>query len=234
VAMAADLPQRASADRNAQSREYADIVVRAGAIHSMAEAREADARSYRAMAVRDARIVALAAERDGADDLIGDGTVVVDDPGLTVLPACDDTHTHVIPAGREVNDVQVADAKDLGEFLELIRRRAASAPAGRWIRTAGNWHELQLAERRMPTRQELDSAAADNPVLVKQGGHNDLVNSAGLRLAGSPPRPSHPKAASSSATPRGSRPADSRTPRSRWSNGWRRRRVSTSRSRACG
>jgi hypothetical protein len=110
--------------------------------------------------------------------------VVVDDPGLTVLPICDDTHTHLLGAGEAVNDVQVADARNLGEFLDLIRRRAASTPAGQWIITASNWHELQLAERRMPTRQELDSVALDNPVLVKRGGHNDLVNSAGLRLAG--------------------------------------------------
>lgn len=72
----------------------------------------------------------------------------------------------------------------MGEFLGLTARRAASTPDGQWIRTPSNWHELQLAQRRMPTRQELDSAAPDNPVLVKRGGHNDPVNSAGLRLAG--------------------------------------------------
>lgn len=108
----------------------ADMVIKAGVIHSMAQTRQRDARGYRAMAVRDGHIVALSAERDGADDLIGAGTVVVDDPGLTVLPACDDTHTHLIFAGRAANDVQVADAKDLGEFLGLIARRAASTPAG--------------------------------------------------------------------------------------------------------
>ena len=162
----------------------ADTVIKAGIIYSMAETREADARSYRAMAVRNGRIVALTAEPDGADDLIGADTVVVDDPGLTVLPTCDDTHTHLIGAGEAVNDVQVADARTLGEFLDLIRRRATTTSAGQWIITASNWHELQLAERRMPTRQELDAAAPDNPVLVKRGGHNDLVNSAGLRLTG--------------------------------------------------
>ena len=193
--MESDAPRQSRAAMPARQREagcgagdddrrHADMVIKAGTIHSMASAREADARGYRAMAVRDRRIVALTAEHDGADDLIGDGTVVVDDRGLTVLPTFDDTHTHLIFAGRAVNDVQVSDAKDLGEFLGLIRRRASSTPGGQWIRTASNWHELQLAERRMPTRQELDTVAPDNPVLVKRGGHNDLVNSAGLRLAG--------------------------------------------------
>jgi predicted amidohydrolase YtcJ len=159
------------------------MVIKADGIYTMAETREADARRFKAMAIRDGRIVALALEPDGTDELIGRGTVVVDDPGLTVLPTCDDTHTHLIGAGAEVNDVQVAGARNLCEFLDLIRSRAAATPAGQWILTASNWHELQLAERRMPTRQELDSAAPDNPVLVKRGGHNDLVNTPGLRLA---------------------------------------------------
>src|SRR6516162_10101866 len=165
-------------------RQSADIVIKAGGIYSMAETREADAHRFKAMAVRHGRIVALAPGRDDADGLIGEGTVVVDDPGLTVLPTCDDTHTHLLGAGEAVNDVQVATTRNLGDFLDQIRRRAASNPAGEWILTASNWHELQLAERRMPTRQELDSAAPDNPVLVKRGGHNDLVNTPGLRLTG--------------------------------------------------
>jgi predicted amidohydrolase YtcJ len=164
-------------------QRHADIVVKAAAIHSMASAREAEARVHRAMAVRDGHVVALSTERDGADELIGSATAVIDDPGLTVLPTCADTHTHLLFAGRAASDVQVADARDLGEFLDLIRRRATVIPAGQWIRTASNWHELTLAERRLPTRQELDSAAPDNPVLVKRGGHNDVANSMALRLA---------------------------------------------------
>jgi len=176
--------QEPSAREGDDDHQSADIVIKAGGIHSMAEPREADAQRYQAMAVRDGRIVALAPEREGADALIGDGTVLVDDPGLTVLPTCDDTHTHLLGAGAVVNDVQVGDARNLGEFLGLIARRAATTPPREWIVTASNWHELQLAEKRMPTRQELDSAAPDNPVLVKRGGHNDMVNSEALRLAG--------------------------------------------------
>ena len=40
----------------------------------MAETREADARRFKAMAIRDGRIVGLAREPDGADDLIGTRT----------------------------------------------------------------------------------------------------------------------------------------------------------------
>ena len=40
----------------------------------MASAREAEARVHRAMAVRDWYVVALSAEQDGTDELIGNDT----------------------------------------------------------------------------------------------------------------------------------------------------------------
>jgi predicted amidohydrolase YtcJ len=36
----------------------------------------------------------------------------------------------------------------------------------------------------MPVAQDLDRATTDHPVLVKRGGHNDVLNSFGMRLAG--------------------------------------------------
>jgi hypothetical protein len=119
---------------------HAAMVIKATAIHAMISARGTDARSYRAIAVRDGRIVTLTAEPDDADDLVGANTGVVDDPGLTVVPTCDDTPTHLIFAGRAADDVQVADAKGLPEFLDLIRRRAASTP-----RRAVDPHRIELA-----------------------------------------------------------------------------------------
>jgi hypothetical protein len=41
---------------------HADMVLKAGAIHSMPQTRQTDARDYRAMAVRDGHIVAVTAD----------------------------------------------------------------------------------------------------------------------------------------------------------------------------
>ena len=98
-----DLPVGQVLGAGDDDHRRADMVIKADSIYTMAETREADARRFKAMAIRQGRIVALAPERDGADALIGVGTVVVSDPGLTVLPACDDTHTHLIGAGAEVD-----------------------------------------------------------------------------------------------------------------------------------
>ncbi len=121
--MGSGIPQQPHTDAPASQREArarvddhrrADMVIKADGIHSMAEAGGTDARTYQAVAVRGGHMPALTAGVDGADDLIGPDTVVVDDRSLTVLSACDDTHTQLIFAGRAVNGVQVADTKDNG------------------------------------------------------------------------------------------------------------------------
>jgi len=158
----------------------ADLVIRAGAIHTLVPGQA----PQRALAVRGDRITALSPDPGGLDHLLLPHTTVRDLPGATVLPAFDDTHTHLIYAALGAHDVPVHEAHDIPGFLELIRERAKTTPEGEWIRTTTNWQELNLAERRMPTAAELDQATDRHPVLVKRGGHNDVVNSYALRLAG--------------------------------------------------
>ncbi|MFF2079390.1 amidohydrolase [Kitasatospora sp. NPDC058162] len=158
----------------------ADLLIRAAAVHTLVPGEP----PQRAIAVTGGRITALAPEPDGLDALVGPGTEVVDAPTATVLPAFDDTHTHLILAGHSVHGVPVHRARDLAGFLELIRERAARTPAGQWIVTTVNWQEVLLAEQRMPTTEELDAATADHPVLVRRGAYNMVLNSAALRLAG--------------------------------------------------
>src|SRR5262249_31700307 len=61
---------------------------------------------------------------------------------------------------------------------------AANTIEGQWIRTSSAWNEWNLAEQRMPTASDLDKASSDHPVLVRRGGHNIVLNSLAMRLAG--------------------------------------------------
>ncbi|MEU4345681.1 amidohydrolase [Nocardia sp. NPDC023852] len=161
----------------------ADLVVRAGTVHTMDPA----APRATGLAVRQGKIVALAGRRSGRDVLdafVGPDTTVLEDPDFVVLPAFVDTHNHLMLAGRNILGVPVSQARDIAAFIELIRERAARTPTGQWIVTGADWHELRLAERRMPTAEELDRATVVHPVLAMRGGHNAVLNSAGLRLAG--------------------------------------------------
>ncbi|WP_181809048.1 amidohydrolase [Streptomyces shenzhenensis] len=161
----------------------ADLVVRPGAVH----ASHTGERPTTALAVRGGLVVATAGP--GEEEALlrewrGADTEVLDDPAMVVLPAFVDTHNHLMLAALNVLGVPVAQAEDIPGFVELIRRRAAHTPGGQWIVTGADWHELRLAERRMPTARELDRATSDHPVLVMRGGHNGILNSEGLRLAG--------------------------------------------------
>src|SRR5215471_17602269 len=157
----------------------ADSVIRAGAMYSMA----ADRSIYRAIALRDEWVVAVSADPHGLDGLVSADTRVIDEPGLTILPAFDDDHNHFILAAENLGFVQADQAHSIAELVELIRQRAAHTPSGQWIRTSTTWDESNLTERRLPTRLELDQATSEHPVWVKKGGHEGVANSLALRLA---------------------------------------------------
>jgi hypothetical protein len=158
----------------------ADLLIRAAAVHTLVPGQY----PQRVLAVRGDRIAALSPDPRALDHWVTARTTVLDLPGATVLPAFDDTHTHLVFAGDGAHDVPVHQARTVSEFLDLIRQRARTTPEGRWIRTTANWQELNLAERRMPTAAELDRATDRHPVLVRRGGHNAVVNPYALRLAG--------------------------------------------------
>ncbi|MGW6914326.1 amidohydrolase [Kitasatospora sp. NPDC054939] len=167
-------------DQQARDRAAADLLVRGATVHTLVPGES----PQRAIAVAGGRIAAVADRADGLDGLIGPATEVVDADGSTVLPAFDDTHTHLILAGHSVHGVPVHRARDIAGFLGLVRERAERTPPGQWIHTTVNWQEINLAEQRMPTTEELDRATADHPVLVRRGAYNMVLNSAALRLAG--------------------------------------------------
>jgi predicted amidohydrolase YtcJ len=114
-------------------------------------------------------------------------SIVVDLGDLTVLPGFVDTHTHLLQAAYSVFDVQIDQARSIPYLINLIRERATTVTEGTWIRTSAAWHEMNLAERRAPTAKELDEATTRHPVLVKRGGHADMVNSIALKIAGITP-----------------------------------------------
>lgn len=135
-----------------------------------------------AVAVRDGRVLAVGTN-DDIRRLAGSSTTVVDLEGKTVLPGLIDTHAHVERAGLLKYTVQLDDVTTVAQALARISEHAARTPKGKWI-PGGQWHPIsQLAEKRFLTRDELDTAAPNNPVCLPIG-HFTLVNSEALALAG--------------------------------------------------
>src|SRR5579885_3738700 len=81
----------------------ADLLIRAGAIYSMAHGGAV----YQALALRDEWIVAVSPDPHGLDGLISADTHVLDVPELTILPAFEDTHNHLMLAAQNMGLVPV-------------------------------------------------------------------------------------------------------------------------------
>src|ERR1700754_1289071 len=124
-------------ERGRMAEVAADVVVRAGTVHTMDPA----APPVTGIAMRQGRIIAVARPGEELDGVVGPRTTVLDDTALAVLPAFIDTHNHLMLAGRNVLGVPVSRATGIAEFVELVRERAARTPAGEWILTGADWHE---------------------------------------------------------------------------------------------
>jgi len=114
----------------------------------------------------------------------GPQTRLVDLRGHTVIPGLQDNHIH--PYGyvtANLRGVDLTGVRSLAEVSDRIRQAAEKAKPGQTIYATGRWSEAALAEKRGPSRQELDSLVPDRPVLVLQRGGNAYLNTAALNAA---------------------------------------------------
>jgi predicted amidohydrolase YtcJ len=170
-------------------------IIRGGSIVTVNPAQPTAA----ALAIADGKIIAVGDEADVLR-LKGPNTEVSDLRGRTLVPGFVDGHSHFASAV----DVQVqalcasppagpcASVADVVAQLQKLRARRTIAPGG-FVIGFGYDPDL-LAEKRGPTRQELDAAFPDNPViLVHVSGHGAMLNSRALarfNISAATPTPS--------------------------------------------
>jgi predicted amidohydrolase YtcJ len=120
-----------------------------------------------ALTIRNGRIAAVGGEAKSS----GDG-MTVDLGGRTVIPGLFDSHVHYARAGVNpgYEARRIERAFSIQELQETIARTARDVPAGGFITCIGGWNHLQFAERRRPTRDDLDLAAPDHAVYISGTG----------------------------------------------------------------
>jgi predicted amidohydrolase YtcJ len=112
----------------------------------------------------------------------GAKTEVVDLGGKMVLPGLIDSHSHPADASMVEFDHAIPDMETIADVLAYIRERARVVPKGGWIEV----HQVfitRLQEQRYPTREELDAAAPEHPVIFATGP-DCALNTAGMKLSG--------------------------------------------------
>ena len=108
----------------------------------------------------------------------------VDLGGRTVVPGLIEAHVHIVSlANRPGYHTILENTTSIREIQEALAARRKDVPDGQWITSMGGWIPTQWAERRRPTRKELDEAVSDRPVLLYERFTGPCVtNSLGKKL----------------------------------------------------
>ena len=159
------------------SPKDADLILLNGRIATQDERRS----MVQALAIKDGRVLATGSDAE----IRGYQGRSIDLNGRTVIPSLIDSHSHPIRGGLYYNlELRWDGVPSLADGLRMLREQAQRTPPNQWVRVVGGWSEFQFAEKRMPTLDELNTAAPETPVFVLNLYAMALLNRAALRAVG--------------------------------------------------
>ena len=163
----------------------ADVIYRGGPILTMEDAQPL----AEALAIEQGRIVAIG---DAADLAAyeGPGTRIVDLTGRALMPGFVDGHSHLSLTAAKLATVNLdpppaGPASSIAAIQRSLTERLANVGPGEtgWLVGWGYDHAM-LAEKRHPTRFDLDAVSQGVPILlIHFSSHQVVLNSRGLELA---------------------------------------------------
>jgi predicted amidohydrolase YtcJ len=136
-----------------------------------------------AVAVIGDRIVALGSSAE-INSWRSPQTKVIDAGGRLLLPGFNDAHVHFIAGGAQLDQVQLNDAAEPGEFAKRIAAQMSKISKDEWI-LGGRWDETKWPNPQLPTKELVDPVTGAMPIFVERyDGHEALADSAAMKLAG--------------------------------------------------
>lgn len=136
-----------------------------------------------AIAIRDGRIVAVG-PNDRIRAYIDADTEVLDVGGRRVIPGITDSHTHIVSGGFQLARLNLRQVKSRVQFIRAVAQEVKPTMKLEWV-LGGRWSVESWDYPESPNKSWIDPVTGDVPVfLSRMDGHQALVNSAALRLAG--------------------------------------------------
>jgi Amidohydrolase family len=144
--------------------------------------------SAQAVSVKAGKILAVGSTEDLTRKYQGQATQVVDLHGKALLPGFIDPHSHFmntlqISTWANVTAPPVGQVKSIPDIIAVLKEHQAKQKIakGEWIIGYG-YDSNELAEKRELTRDDLDPAFPDNPVmLIHISNHGAVLNSAAFK-----------------------------------------------------
>ncbi len=159
----------------------ADRIFYNGPIYTM----EDDLKKAEAVGIFQDKIV-FVGPKEQAKQYADENTQWIDLKGRTLMPGFIESHMHVTMAAEYLLEIDTQGELEtsIAELCEQIAQVAKTKKPGEWI-LGGGWDERFFAEKRLPTRWDLDKVSPNNPVVMRRVcTHKWVVNSLALQAAG--------------------------------------------------
>ncbi|MCH7996348.1 MAG: amidohydrolase family protein [Chloroflexi bacterium] len=167
------------------SRDRApDALLLSRRIITMARGRSRDAE---ALSIRDGNILEVG-PRPEIERASGPRTRVYDFGDRPLLPGFIDVHAHLEMASLALYnrvDCHTPPCETIDDVIQAFRDNLHLVDETGWLFGQGSlFQDQKLKDGRLPDRYDLDKVSTTMPVAMRAGGHNLILNSRGLELAG--------------------------------------------------
>lgn len=134
-----------------------------------------------ALLIKDGKIAKVGTKEELLN-LCSKDAKMIDIRGKTLMPSFIDPHSHFIGYANSFLQVSLEDARNFNDIINLIKKfiKENNVKPGKWISAKGYDHNL-LDEKSHPTKEVLDKASVDNPIVINhKSGHMGVFNSKAL------------------------------------------------------
>ncbi len=134
-----------------------------------------------AFVIKDGKFLAVGKTTSLENEYTADSTA--DLGGQAIYPGFYDPHSHFLGLGQVLTQADLVGTTSYDELIERLRAFRQQHPDAMWL-TGRGWDQNDWPEKTFPTKEKLDAAFPDVPVvLMRVDGHALFVNSKALRLA---------------------------------------------------
>lgn len=145
------------------------------------------------IAIKNGKILAVGSTKE-IEALKGANTKILDLKGNIIMPGINDSHMHLPSFATSQPPYMLRithpPVKSIEDIRKMVKEAAEQLPSGAWILGRG-WNEGYIDEiladpdKRTMTKYDFDDITPNNPIyLTDYSGHNSIVNSKTLELAG--------------------------------------------------
>lgn len=135
-----------------------------------------------AIAVSGSSLLAVGTEKE-LRSFVSARTHTLSCAGQTVIPGFIDPHLHLFAWASRFRGADLSIVRSIADLQVALTQRLSSLTHDGWLRGYG-YDEFFLAEKRHPTRHDLDTISRQRPIILRhRTGHAAVLNSAALQHA---------------------------------------------------